>query len=511
MTIGIARHFGVRMAALLTSVTLAISLPGIDSAQAEDAEWQFEIQFSKEAYSEPYTGRVYVFTTRGPREPRFGPNWFRPETFLSKDVTDLKPGQTVELTSSDPDVLVYPESARKKNLAGSSAQAVIRFNPWERQVGTGAGNGHSSVVKLGDSTSKVSFTVDQLVKPQEFTDSKWSKLHRVDSKLLTDFHKHSTALQAAVMLPASYYDKPDRRYPVIYSIPGFGGRHFGGQRDEPIKESNDGEVEFIRVLLDPSCGLGHHVFANSANNGPVGDALVNEFIPSLDRAFRTVPKSTARFVTGHSSGGWSSLWLQVVYRKTFGGTWSTSPDPVCFDDFQRINLYRNKENMYVDSDGNRRPLARANGRVMIWYDDFSRMERVLGPGGQLHSFEAVFSQRGDDGRPVLVWDRQDGTVDTEAAKAWKKYDIRKLLVDNWDDWKGDLAGKIRVHMGDVDTFYLEGASILLKESLEEMEADALVEIHKGKDHSDILTSALRDRMRREMSQQFLKYHADEIE
>ena len=36
-------------------------------------------------------------------------------------------------------------------------------------------------------------------------------------------------------------------------------------------------------------------------------------IPALEKQFRAVGKPGGRFVTGHSSGGWSSLWLQVTY------------------------------------------------------------------------------------------------------------------------------------------------------------------------------------------------------
>src|SRR5690606_35876626 len=145
---------------------------------------------------------------------------------------------------------------------------------------------------------------------------------------------------------------------------------------EPIPEMNQGGVEFLRVILDPTSPLGHHVFANSANNGPVGDALVTEFLPAFDRQFRSISAPTARFVTGHSSGGWSSLWLQISHPDDFGGVWSTAPDPVDFRDFQRINIYRAGENMYVDRDGNERPLARRNGEVVLTYRNFDRMEQA---------------------------------------------------------------------------------------------------------------------------------------
>jgi hypothetical protein len=76
-------------------------------------------------------------------------------------------------------------------------------------------------------------------------------------------------------------------------------------------------------------------------------------IPEFDKQFRSVAAPTARFLTGHSSGGWSSLWLQVAYPEQFDGVWSTSPDPVDFRDFQRIDLTKPGENMFVDAKGER--------------------------------------------------------------------------------------------------------------------------------------------------------------
>ncbi len=123
------------------------------------------------------------------------------------------------------------------------------------------------------------------------------------------------------------------------------------------------------------------------------------------------------------------------------------------------------------------------------------METVLGYGGQLHSFEAAFSPKGKDGKPLLAWNRETGVVDTAVTKAWEKYDIRLILEQNWKTLGPKLQGKLHVFMGDEDTFYLEGATILLKESLEKLPGDAVVEIHEGKSHGSLMTMELRRRMR----------------
>lgn len=483
---------------------------GATPARAADS-WSFQVSVDESACSGPFTGRLYVLFSQRAPEPRVGPAWFNTEPFFAIDVDELPPGASASLDAADDRVLTFPRSFEDITLDGMRVQAVARLNPRERNVGTGPGNAYSDVVVLDGAPRTVDLTIRTHVPDRSFEDTEWSKLLSVRSELLSDFHQRDVVLNAAVILPASYHDEPARRYPVIFSIPGFGGTHFMGRRDEPILEDNPGGVEFLRVVLDPGCPLGHHVFADSANNGPVGRALIEELIPAFDASFRSVADPRARFVTGHSSGGWSSLWLQVTYPETFGGVWSTAPDPVDFRDFQRINLYRDGENMYVDPDGARRPLGRSGDRVLIWYDDFAWMEHVAGPGGQLHSFEAVFSPRGADGKPRLLWDRETGEIDRDVAETWKAYDIRLILENNWDELEPLLRGKLHVFMGDQDTFYLDGATVLLKEALERVESDAVVEIHSGKDHGSLMTGQLQNRIRSEMAESFLEHFPSEQE
>ena len=66
-----------------------------------------------------------------------------------------------------------------------------------------------------------------------------------------------------------------------------------------------------------------------------------------------------------------------------------------------------------------------------------------------------------------------------------------------------IAQFVDAFMGDADTFYLDGATVLLKESLEQLGSDAVVEIHPGKDHGSLMTAELRNRIRREMVDAFL--------
>ena len=324
----------------------------------------------------------------------------------------------------------------------------------------------------------------------------------IESKLLSDFHGKPIRLRAGVALPKSFGENPGKKYPVIYEIPGFGGTHFSALFMEG--RTDVAGVDMIHVTLDPSCRLGHHVFADSANNGPCGRALIEELIPHIEKTWRGLGTPAARFVTGHSSGGWSSLWLQVTYLDFFGGVWSTAPDPVDFRDFQMVNIYEPNVNIFTDAKGEKRPLARSRGKVTLYYQPFSDMEVVMGRGGQLFSFEAVFGPRGDDGKPKPLWDRKTGKIDLSVAEAWKQYDIRMIVDNNWPTLGPKLAGKVHVYMGGADTFYLDGATRLLQASLKKLGSNAKVEIFEGRDHGSLMDGAMRKRISSEMAAQFKK-------
>jgi hypothetical protein len=309
-------------------------------------------------------------------------------------------------------------------------------------------------------------------------------------------------MRAGIILPKSFAANPRKHYPVIYDIPGFGGDHFMAERMVERGVTDVAGTEMLHVVLDPSCRLGHHVFADSDNNGPCGRALIEELIPRIEQQFRGLGTPGSRFLTGHSSGGWSSLWLQVAYPDFFGGVWSTSPDPVDFRDFQRLDLYKPGANLFSDAAGKPRPLARRNGKPVIFFKPFSDMEDIMGHGGQLGSFEAVFSQRGSDGQPKLLWNRTTGSIDPAVAKSWEKYDIRLVLERNWKMLAPKLAGKLHVYTGGEDTFYLEGAVALLKDALTNLGSDAVIEIVPGRDHGTLRDDAMRKRIAREMAETF---------
>ena len=266
-----------------------------------------------------------------------------------------------------------------------------------------------------------------------------------------------------------------------------------------------------RDIMKEECAKNGIKFHFVTAPDPMGEGGLNatqqfvvEDVPRELKQFRAITKPEARFLTGHSSGGWTSLWLQVTYPDFFGGVWSTSPDPIDFRDFQRIDLYKAGTNMYTDEGGKPRPIARVGEKPMLFYKPFADMEEVLGHGGQLMSFEAVFSPKGSDGKPKRLWDRKTGKIDLAVAKSWEKYDINLVVERNWATLGPKLRGKIHVITGGLDTFYLEGAVKLFKETVTKLGSDAVVEVIPGKDHGTVLTKDLQTRIGNEMMDSFKK-------
>lgn len=314
------------------------------------------------------------------------------------------------------------------------------------------------------------------------------ELFEVESRLLTEFWGRPMSIQAGVVLPPGH-DVSRRDTPVCFSIHGFGGSHHdawntGAGLRTAMRER--GYPQLLFVYLNAMFPLGHHEFADSVNNGPWGTALVTEFIPQLEAKYGAAATAGGRFLTGHSSGGWSSLWLQITYPEFFGGVWSTAPDSVDFRDFTGIDVY-SFDNAYVDPAGVEIPLVREGETWVMTIKSYAQQESARSDhGGQFASFDAVFSPRAADGRPMKLFDRATGRIDRATAEAWRRFDISLILRNDWERLGPRLGGKLHIYMGTLDTYRLEGAVRLMKLELEALQSDAEILLVEGRDHRSVL-------------------------
>ena len=117
--------------------------------------------------------------------------------------------------------------------------------------------------------------------------------------------------------------------------------------------------------------------------------------------------------------------------------------------------------------------------------EFVRQEETIGEyGGQMASFEWVFSPRGPAGRPMKLFNRTTGEMDPEVQRAWQKYNIRLIVERNWSVLGPKLKGKIHLVVGDQDNFHLEEPTSLLCDFLKSKGED-VCEVVPGRDHMNL--------------------------
>lgn len=469
----------------------------------------FQIKLSPELSSVPVSGRLLIFMTRDSASlDVVQPSLFELEKVwaAANEVRNLRPGSSIDF---DADLLSYPAPFSTAAPGDYQIMALLDLDHSYSYSQMGPGDLRSAVVSVprlnpGEAGSISLVLEKRVADPNTNSDTPSIKFIEFQSGALSAFWGRPIMMRASVLLPTSYATSK-LRYPTVFKVHGFGGSHLRVSRDAPalLKKMSEGTLpEMIYVYLDGSCPLGHHEFADSANNGPWGQALVKELIPHLESKFRMDAISRGRFLTGHSSGGWSTLWLQINYPDVFGGTWSTAPDPVDFRSFSGADLTKSPtENFYQGPAGKPRNILRYKGKDIFSWDQFARFARVIGEyGGQIESFEAVFSPRAEDGRPMELFDRETGAIDPRVQKAWERYDISRLLVTNWKTLGPKLRGKIHVIVGTADNFHLEEAVYLLRDRLKQLGSDATFEFIEGRDHMDLYQGDLADRIARDMYQ-----------
>jgi S-formylglutathione hydrolase FrmB len=498
-----------RIAPRAVIVLLLLSLAAV-CQQAAPHPLRFEVTISRTLGTAPVSGRLLVLlSTREPHwgylTPGFGAST-RKTWIAAREIDGVLPGQTVAV---DANALAFPAPLSTAPPGDYYAMAMLDVDHNAAYRFFTPGDLRMKAVALGPfnprTAGSVRLTLNQRVPPPK-TESLPPGMEWADftSPLLSGFHGRPIHMRAVVVLPPSYSGTV-RRFPTVYLIPGFGvtaddlPSTFG---ESLLNEMSDRRApEMIYVLLDESLPTGTHEFADSVNNGPWGTALVSELIPYLESKYRMDAKPEGRFLTGHSSGGWAALWLQITYPDFFGGAWSTAPDPVDFHNFTGPDIADAKpgSNFYLKPDGSPWMLVRMHGADAESLRDYAQQERVLGDyGGQMSSFEWVFSPRGDDGRPLQLFNRVTGAIDPAVAHAWEKYDISRTLHDHWNTLGPKLKGKIHIFVGTADSFHLESSVGLLDQQLKSLGADAGITYLPGRTHFNLYDGGLSVRIAQEM-------------
>jgi enterochelin esterase-like enzyme len=462
---------------------------------------QFKVSYSPAVFDKPFTGKLFLYLSKNYKDPKDGSVGIDFFPCFSVNVKNVQPGSSIVINDK---AVSYPVKLSDVERGEYFVQAVWDRNLGGRSISASPGNiyNKSSRVVITKDVSRI-FTIkcDQLIPEPVFKETQFVKELKVTSALLSSFHHQQVTVDAAVILPKEYYTESAKKFPVVFLVSGYGGDYHFYSGDTATRSRGIDTVPCITVFLDGNCPLGHSVYANSDNNGPWGDALTKEFIPALETKYRC---NGAKFLRGHSSGGWTVLWLQTHYPKIFDGCWSSSPDPVDFRSFQEINLYED-ENLYYSKDSILRNVATVAGRIP-WANmkQVYQMEYVISRGEQMHSFDAVFSARGSEDEPEQICNPVTGAINKNVFEHWKKYDISLYLRSDWAALKNDLEGKIRVTVGEQDNFLLNRAVHLLEKEMKTMDAKMQFEYFPG-DHFTVSTPEYRIKGMKFLAERYLEW------
>ncbi|MEM9861573.1 MAG: alpha/beta hydrolase-fold protein [Myxococcota bacterium] len=172
-----------------------------------------------------------------------------------------------------------------------------------------------------------------------------------------------------VYLPPSYETNTERRYPVIFALPGYSGSHYSGDAflaRAALDDVSEGQ-EAILVGVDTRMPEGPSYFARSERYGD-WRAYFGRVIDEVDARFRTLPR---RGVIGHSTGGWNAVQAARIEPERIHAVASSSPDALDFDTWWLADPQT----------------------VKPWLCTWARVEAAMGGRGQMVSYSANWSPR----------------------------------------------------------------------------------------------------------------------
>lgn len=462
---------------------------------------KFEIRITPDAHTAPVTGRlVLVLAKTSTPEPRFAISPRGPALFAI-DLDAQTPGKPAII---DDGALGFPRPLHDLPDGDYFAQAVVNVyeqvrradgkHPWLHMndgriefFSNAAGNLYSDIqrVHVGNGAVVRIDVTHRIEAAPRTPDTEWIKQVTIQSALLTKFWGRPIFIHASVLLPQGYADHPDVYYPSIYTL---------GHNETPFSFSTtpprNGNPEAVSPVTGVASGYATYTAwtspgfprviaislqqqtpyfpdsysVNSVNNGPFGDAIVNEVVPYLEEHFRIIRKPYARQLEGASTSGWQSLALQLQHPAYFGGAWIFQPDPIDFTRYQMTNIYTDT-NAFVTVTGPFTSAERGfqrttDGQTIITTRDLSRFEAVLGSRGrsgyQLEAWEAVYGPVDAEGYPVPLWNKETGTIDQAVATYMREhgFDLREYAARTWPTIGRDLVGKLHFSAGDMDDYWL---------------------------------------------------------
>ncbi|MCW5559006.1 MAG: hypothetical protein KIT22_14395, partial [Verrucomicrobiae bacterium] len=288
---------GVTSLWILAGFRLLAANPAVEQLRTppRPSSLRFEVRAAPGLLEEPSAGRLLVILghTRSP-EPRegIGATGLDAAPLLGRDVSGFRSGSRTFL---DQHSALFPLAGLGDLPAGEYwVQAVLRTNQ-DLLLTEAPGNLVSEPVSARLDPARggtVRLTLDRRL-PEETLppDTEWLRFVKWRSEVLSRFWGRPIFLRAGIVLPKGWSEQPDRRYPLLITIGGFGTRFTvvadSMREGRSFREAwtADDAPRFVRLQLDGAGPLGDPYQIDSDNHGPYGQALVRELIPEIESQF----------------------------------------------------------------------------------------------------------------------------------------------------------------------------------------------------------------------------------
>jgi enterochelin esterase-like enzyme len=134
-----------------------------------------------------------------------------------------------------------------------------------------------------------------------------------------------------VYLPPTYQSDQMRRFPVVYLLPGYGGReNTFTEQLATLQASGDrlaaaqGFSEVIVVTPNAFTLHGSSLYSSSPTTGDWEKFVAEELVAYIDGHYRTLPARLSRGLAGHSAGGYGALRIGMKRPDVFGSLYVMS-------------------------------------------------------------------------------------------------------------------------------------------------------------------------------------------
>jgi len=182
-------------------------------------------------------------------------------------------------------------------------------------------------------SATVAFAQNNLIQPLPALQNELKgKLERITvhaKSLEGNLEGDSADRDVFVYVPPSYARETNRRYPVVYTLHGFGlhaQQWVGFANVAGLERGLAAGTTKEMILVAPDAFSLHNgsFYSNSKTTGDWENFIAVELVQYIDSHYRTVPDRMSRGLAGHSMGGYGTLRIGMKHPEVYSSLYAMS-------------------------------------------------------------------------------------------------------------------------------------------------------------------------------------------